>query len=161
MRGARLALNPALVPALLFALAAFAHPAPNSIVRLDFRAADVRAEYWIPVSELGYARAADPAGELPAYLLRHVSAESPAGLRWRVAVGAVRETTYLDHPYLVADLILSPPAGSSARAFTLVDDAVTHEVRNHVVYVVARRGEAAEVLGALQYPERRLGIAAP
>jgi hypothetical protein len=42
----------------------------------------------------------------------------------------------------------------------VVDDPVTHEVRNHVVYVGAKRGEQAERLGALQYPARRLTVAA-
>ncbi|HTU66626.1 MAG TPA: hypothetical protein VMF52_11795 [Steroidobacteraceae bacterium] len=156
MRAARLALL-----ALAWVGAAFAHPAPSSIVRLDFRADGVRAEYWLPVSELEYARAADPGGALPAYLLRHVAAQTPAGAAWRIDVGAVRETKYLDHPYLVADLVLTPPPGASPREFLLLDDAVTHEVRNHVVYVAARRGEESAVLGVLQYPARRLRIAAP
>jgi hypothetical protein len=147
--------------AALAATAAFAHPAPNSILRLDFGAGGVQAEYWVPVSELAYARAADPAGgEVAAYLLRHVAAESEAGTRWTVAVRGVRETTYLDHPYLVAELTLAPPAGSAAESFVLIDDAVTHEVRNHVVYVVKRRGGENDLVGALQYPARRLLVAA-
>jgi hypothetical protein len=147
--------------AALAAAVAFAHPAPSSIVRLEFRADAVHAEYWVPVSELDYARAADAVGdEFPAYLLRHVAAETEGGAPWRVAVNAVRETTYLDHAYLVAELTLAPPAGASVRQFVLVDDAVTHEVRNHVVYVVARRGGDADLVGALQYPARRLAIAA-
>jgi len=46
-------------------------------------------------------------------------------------------------------------------AFVLVDDTVTHEVRNHRVYVVARRGAGSELLGILQYPARRLEVAIP
>jgi hypothetical protein len=141
--------------------AALAHPAPNSIVRLDFRADGVRAEYWIPVSELEFARAADPGGGFPAYLLRHLAAETPDGARWRVSVESVREATYLELPYLVAQLSLAPPAGAAAGDFVLVDDAVTHEVRNHVVYVVAQRGAESGLLGAMQYPARRLEIVAP
>ncbi len=145
----------------LAAAAVFAHPAPNSILRLDFRAGGVHAEYWVPVSELAYARAADPGGgEFPAYLLRHVAAESEAGARWSVAVGGMREATYLDHPYLVAELTLAPPAGSPTGSFVLIDDAVTHEVRNHMVYVVTRRGSGNDLVGALQYPARRLNVAA-
>jgi hypothetical protein len=141
--------------------AALAHPAPNSIVRLEFHADAVRAEYWIPVSELEYARAADPAGGFPAYLLRHVAAETPGGARWRMSVESVRETTYLEHLYLVAQIELTPPAGAAADDFVLVDDAVTHEVRNHLVYVVSQRGAESGLLGALQYPARRLEIIAP
>jgi hypothetical protein len=142
--------------------AAAAHPAPNSTLRLEFRAAAIHAEYWIPVSELDLARAAEgaPGEGLADYLLRHLAAESPDGARWRVAIDGVRESSYVDHAYLVVDLRLLPPAGTNARAFVLVDDTVTHEVRNHRVFVVARRGAASDLLGTLQYPARRLEIAA-
>jgi hypothetical protein len=145
----------------LLATAAGAHPAPNSLLKLDFRAAGVHAEYWVPVSELAYARAADPrGGQFADYLLRHVGAESTAGVPWRVSVGGVREATYANHPYLVADLDLLPPPGVSPRVFVLLDDAVTHEVRNHVVFVMARREAGSELLGLIQYPTRRLEVAA-
>ena len=146
----------------LFSAGAVTHPAPNSMLKLDFGASGVRAEYWVPVSELAYARAADPrGGGFADYLLRHVAAESPGGAPWRVSVAGVREATYAEHAYLVADLSLLPPAGVSPRAFVLLDDAVTHEVRNHVVYVVARRDAGSALLGLLQYPTRRLEVAAP
>lgn len=143
----------------LIAPAAFAHPAPNSVLRLEFLAERVQAEYWMPVSELEYARAADPAGrEFTAYLLRHVAAETESGAPWRVAVQSVREADYLGHRYRVAQLTLEPPAGTPVDSFVLVDDAVTHEVRNHVVYVVTRRGVENALVGALQYPARRLVV---
>ena len=154
--------RPALTALLgLFGTVVGAHPAPNSQLRLEFKADIVLAEYWVPASELAYARAADPAGGFPAYLLRHVAAETQDGSPWQVVIGTVRESTYMDHDYLVAELRLAPPAGVPARDFVLVDDAVTHEVRNHVVFVTARHGEGAELLGALQYPARRLRITAP
>jgi hypothetical protein len=136
---------------------AFAHPVPNSVVKLEFQADRVAAEYWVPVSELEYARAADPAGRgFTDYLLRHVAAESQDGAAWRVAVQSVREADYLGHAYLVAGLTLEPPAGTPVSSFVLLDDVVTHEVRNHVVYVVTRRGLENALVGALQYPARRL-----
>jgi hypothetical protein len=145
----------------LLAGAAYAHPAPNSTLRLEFRAEAVHAEYWVPVSELAFARAADPAGEgFPAYLLRHFAVETPDGKAWRVSVERVREADYLEHAFVVAEIRLIPPAGATSSEFVLVDDTVTHEVRNHVLYVVARLGERAEILGALQYPAKRLAIAA-
>ena len=143
-----------------FAGTAAGHPAPSSIVRLEFRGAAVHAECWVPVSELDYARAADPDGDFADYLLRHMAAETHRGARWRMAVESVRDTTYLGHPYRVAALSLAPPTGELAAAFVPVDDAVTHEVRNHVVYVVTQRGADSVVVGALQYPARRLDVAA-
>lgn len=146
----------------LLATAAGAHPAPNSMLRLDFRATHVHAEYWIPASELVPARAADPHGSsLADYLLRHLAAESPDGASWQVRIDGVREASYADHPYFVAEVSLVPPAGTTSRAFVIVDDAVTHEVRNHRVYVVARRDAGSDLIGILQYPARRLEVALP
>ncbi len=74
-------------------------------------------------------------------------------------VDGVRETSYVDHAYFVADVRLVPPAGASTRAFVIVDDAVTHEVRNHRVFVVTRRDAGSDLIGILQYPARRLEVA--
>ena len=141
---------------------ALAHSAPNSFVKLDFLAQSVRAEVLVPESELAYATAAERASEpFAAYLLRHLSAETPQGAAWKVEVRSLSNTTYLEHAYLSAQVEFTPPAGASARAFVLVDDAVTHEVRNHVVIVLARGAANPELLGALQYPARRLAIQQP
>ena len=140
---------------------ALAHSAPNSMVKLDFLAHSVRAEVLVPESELASATAAGLAEPFAAYLLRHLSAETAQGLAWKTEVRSVRSTSYFDHPYLSAEVEFTPPAGASAHSFVLVDDAVTHEVRNHVVIVLARGAANPEVLGALQYPARRLTVARP
>lgn len=138
---------------------AFAHSAPNSRVFLSFHEGSVHAEVLVPESELAFATAAERASEpFASYLSRHLSAETPQGTAWKVEVGPVSNTTYLDHAYLSAHVTFTPPPGASARAFVLVDDAVTHEVRNHVVIVLARGTANPEVLGALQYPARSLAI---
>jgi hypothetical protein len=145
-----------------FIAPARAHPAPNSIVSLRFLANSVDAELLVPASELAIARATGAAGEispvaLADYLLRHFGAETPGGQPWKMEIENVRATTYLDHDYLRVQLELVPPRGADTREFVLVSDMVTHEVRNHVVYVVAD----AELIGALQYPARRLDIQRP
>ncbi len=147
---------------LLTAAGAHAHPAPNSVVQFDFLDRSVVAELLLPASELAYV--IDARHSLPDYLRAHVAAETPEGAAWRIALRSVRETTYLEHPYLLVTLELTPPSGSSARHFVFVDDAVTHEVRNHVVVVVSRSDatqSAPEFLGALQYPARRLTVQRP
>ena len=145
---------------LAFAGAAPAHRAPNSVVRIDFAADRVRAEVMVPRSELEHAmtgpRDAEAFGD---YLLRHLGAEAPDGARWEVRVNSVREARYVDHDYLLAELELVPPRGAAPARFVLVDDAVTHEVRNHVVWVVSRQDEA--LIGSLQYPQTRLTIEPP
>jgi len=141
---------------------ALAHGAPHSLVKLDFLAHSVRAEVLVPESELAFAAAAESASEpFAAYLPRHLSAETPQGVAWTMEVRSVSNTNYLDHAYLSAQVEFTPPPGASARAFVLVDDAVTHEVRNHVVVVLARGTGNPAVLGALQYPARRLSIQQP
>jgi hypothetical protein len=148
---------------------AWAHSAPNSVVSLDFAAHTVHAELFVPVSELAYATAAERDGDdFPAYLLRHVSAHTPAGAAWTVDVRGVHRASTDGHDYWVAALELTPPHGASARDLVLVDDAVTHEVRNHVVTVLARSDAAAptglagsRLLGVLQYPARSLAIHRP
>ena len=113
---------------------------------------------------LAWAMAGAPsAAALPDYLLRHVGATTPGGVAWTVKVSAVRAMTYLEQPYFTAAVEFLPPAGASARDFILVHDAVTHEVRNHVVIVVAEHdsaqaGATPQVIGALQYPARTLAI---
>ncbi len=97
--------------------------------------------------------------EFTAYLLRHIAVETPEGAPWRIQVRGVRDASYLEHDYLLAELELIPPPGVSPQRFVLVDDAVTHEVRNHVVWVVSRQGDG--LLGALQYPARRLTVERP
>ena len=150
------------LPALLlsaFSGFALAHSAPNSLVILDFAPHSVHAQMLVPESELAFATAADANSQpLAAYFLRHVGAETADGVRWRVEVRSVRSTTYFEHSYLLAEIELTPPAGVSPHGFVLIDDAVTHEVRNHVITVHARGTVQSEFLGALQYPARRLAI---
>ena len=141
---------------------ALAHNAPNSRVLLRFLAHSVQAEVLVPESELAFATAAERASEpFASYLLRHLSAETPQGTAWKVEVSSVSSITYLEHAYLSAQVEFKPPPGASASAFVLVDDAVTHEVRNHVVLVLARGSSNPQLLGALQYPGRRLAVQRP
>jgi hypothetical protein len=141
----------------LLAAAALAHRAPNSVVKLEFAPDHVSAEVMVPRSELAYAL---PGSEGPSafsgYLSRHLGAETAAGAPWRVEILGVRDSTYVDHEYVVAQLTLIPPPGASPRSFVLITDSVTHEVRNHVVWVVDTGSN--ELLGSLQYPARRLAI---
>jgi hypothetical protein len=146
----------------LLASVALGHPAPNSTLRLDFRASEVRAEYWLPVTELAHARASDPGKDpgnsLSAYLLGRLSVATPGGSPWRILVNGIREDRYLEHDYLVAELRMVPPAGEPPQHFVLTDDVITHEVRNHRLFVVANRPGGNRLAGTLQYPARRLEV---
>jgi hypothetical protein len=147
--------------ALLLAAAsglALAHRAPNSFVRLDLSSQTVRAQVMVPESELAFAMPGAQGPEAFAnYLLRHLAVETPQGVQWTPAIRNVRSELYFDHVYMVSELEFTPPADAPSQEFVLVDDAVTHEVRNHVV-VVTRDGAKNPVLGALQYPASRLAV---
>jgi hypothetical protein len=158
----------------LIAIRATAHPAPNSVINLDFGRNAVRAELLIPTSELRYALAAegierssiaayDPA--VAAYLSRHVALLAPAGVRWHGAAVSRHLQALAGHEYLVAALDFTPPAGSTTRRFVFQADPVTHEVRNHYLMVIARSdylgglvGDQPELIGFLQYPSRELEV---
>jgi hypothetical protein len=144
----------------LFAAAALAHRAPNSVVKLEFATDHVVSEVMVPRSELAHALPANEGqAALTRYLLQHVGAETTAGTPWRVEILGVRDSTYVDHEYMLAELNLIPPRGASPRSFVLITDSVTHEVRNHIVWVVDTGSN--ELLGSLQYPERRLRVDRP
>lgn len=150
--------------ALMASALAWAHPAPSSSLRLEVLGDTVRAEYWLPVSELGFARAQEPKLELPDYLLRRMSAATLAGVAWTITVKDIRHDSYLEHDFLVAELLLAPPAGQPMERFVLTDDVITHEVRNHRLFVVWNRPAGARpagstLIGTLQYPDRRLEVA--
>jgi len=164
----------ALVLLALFAVRATAHPAPNSVINLDFGRDAVRAELLIPTSELRYALAAegierssiaadDPA--IAAYLSRHVALVAPIGGRWHDTVRSSELQALAGHQYLVTELEFTPPARATTRQFVFRADPVTHEVRNHYLMVIARSdylgglvGDQPELIGFLQYPGRELEV---
>ena len=119
----------------LFAIRATAHPAPNSVINLDFGDSSVHAELLLPTSELRYALAAEgierssiAAGEpaISDYLVRHVAVATPAGRRWHSAVRSGHLQEFGGHEYLVAALDFTPPASSTTRQFIFRADPVTH-----------------------------------
>ena len=141
-----------------------AHPAPSSSIDLELGPRAVHAELLLPTSELAYA-VAPPLDEdaVARYLPRHVSVETPDGAPWTIAVSNVHATDIDGHAYFSAAIDLTPPAGAPVRSLVLVDDAIMHEVRNHVLVVRARNIDAhasvePEIVGFLQYPMTRLPI---
>jgi len=118
----------------VLAAGAGAHPAPNSRLELTFGNGEVRAEYWVPVSELAYARTADPRGGFADYLLRHLAAESPGGAPWRVRVAAVRQEGDPDLQSLEAATELRPQA---AEVHLVLDHEVQHLGRHFIADIDA------------------------
>lgn len=129
--------------------AALAHNAPTSAVMLDFHRDGVAAELTLPLSELELSfkqpLLADPAGALTAnevalkaYVTEHINPESEDGKRWNVSVQALSLQTNQQPFDLVAQVWMTPPAGSSARKFNFNYSVITHEVMSHNAYVSVR-----------------------
>ncbi|WP_375757278.1 HupE/UreJ family protein [Corallococcus exercitus] len=161
---------------LLVGVSAHAHLVKNTAVLLDVGERAVQAEVQLPMDQLALALtksfSAAPAdvlrehaAALPAYLREHFGATAPDGRPFDVEVGDVGVRRVDDGDCLVAHVTLRAPPGASARAFTLNDTLILHEVMNHRALVSVRRdfhtglfGEGQEMVGAVsaQTPSLRI-----
>ena len=134
---------------LLTAQSAGAHSAPGSAVMLDFHADRVDAELRLPLSELELSfrepLLAEPATivarfqeKLAAYIRQHITLRSPDDRVWTIALGEMHVALDEEPLDLVVQLEMRPPAGASTRRFTFNDDAIVHEVINHITFVAVR-----------------------
>ncbi|MHC3471588.1 HupE/UreJ family protein [Streptomyces sp. 7R007] len=150
------------VPAalLLGASPAAAHPMPHSVVRLDVYQHSVAARLELPVDEFTRASGISPgttvtpaqAGAVRAYLTRHIRPTTTGGEAWRVSVGALslsrtRQTSTGPYRELVAEAVLTPPAGADVRHFTFAYDVIVHQVVTHTALVSVRQDWAAGQVG--------------
>jgi hypothetical protein len=150
------------VPAalLLGAPPASAHPMPHSVVLLGVHDTSVTATLELPVADLTTASGIDvTAGTLPAtairsYLTAHLRPTATDGRPWTVTVGDVslsqaEQTSTGPYRELIADAVLTPPAGTSVRSFTLGYDVIVHRVVTHTALVSVRHdwagGHAGEI----------------
>jgi hypothetical protein len=156
--------------------AASGHAMPNSMISVAFEAQSAQIEATIPWAELAYALPpalkhppgrADGAAtaQLAAYALGHIGAATTDGRPWRLRIDALKVLPSADHSDLWFRLVATPPPGVSAESFILHDDAVTHVVMSHVIFVFVRRpsagGEDAadpSLVGVLQNPTFDLAV---
>lgn len=145
---------------------AAAHPMPESRLWIDTAPRGVVLTLQLPLNrlELAYGQPLSAAPRqvlekhaegLSRYLLQHVGARSGAAgwqaLRPRLTVtGSDAASGELE-----AVLDLRAPAGADPRVFTLLYDAVTHEVRTHRGLAYLRNDWAAGHVGE---PPRLLGV---
>jgi len=172
------------VPAalLLGAPPAAAHPMPHSVVLLDVHETSVAARLELPVDELRTASGIDlrtagtadiPADAVRAYLTAHIRPTTVEGRQWTVRIGALtlsRAEQTATGPYreLVAQAVLTPPAGGDVRRFTFGYDAVIHQVVTHIALVSVRQdwetgrldegGDGAEQVGTIRIDTRTMTI---
>lgn len=141
-----------LLAGLASAVAVMAHQQPTTFVMMEAQAEGVAMSLHVPLSELELAFGHDvnryPAGpaltgwdeDFRRYLLAHIQPYTSTGARWTIEV---REMRLADAgqpqsgPFreVFASLWLTPPAGASARSFTLRYDLILHQVVTHKAMV--------------------------
>lgn len=149
----RLASLIVLLVALLAPRAVLAHAAPRSVVLLDLRESDVAAELRLPVPELeaalGHSLAANGVlseaekATLQSLISGQFQAFSPDHGVWRTELRALTYAVEEPAPVIVARVRLVPPAGHSARIFTLENEVIARAVRNHASWILLRSDSAS------------------
>lgn len=149
--------------ALLFgASPAAAHPMPHSVVLLDVHETSVAAQLELPVGELRRASGIDlstvstaamPADAVRTYLSAHIRPTTVEGEPWSVRIGALtlsqsEQTATGPYRELVAEAVLTPPAGGDVRRFTFGYDVIIHQVVTHIALVSVRQDWVAGRVGA-------------
>ncbi|MEU5888925.1 HupE/UreJ family protein [Streptomyces sp. NPDC047461] len=145
------------VPAalLLGASPAAAHPMPHSVVELDVYQASVSARLELPADDFSRASGIDlsdttqatlskQAEAIRTYLGRHIDPTGTGGKAWQVNVGdlslsSTEQTSTGPYRELVAEAVLTPPAGTDVRHFTFDYDVIVHQVITHTVLVTVHQ----------------------
>ena len=128
-----------------------AHPMPHSVIALHVSEDHATARIELPLTDLRLAMGADPVDEAETlsdaaarqvsdYVAEHLRIATPDGSAWTTAVHAVEVTAAeqtFTGPYreVIAQAVLTPPAGASVRQFTLAYDAIVHQVVTHRILV--------------------------
>ncbi|WP_051809522.1 HupE/UreJ family protein [Actinoplanes subtropicus] len=172
------------VPAALLSGAppAAAHPMPHSVVLLDVHETAVAAHLELPVDELRRASGIDlrtiaatdiPADALRTYLTAHIRPTTTNGQPWTVTIGDLslsqnQQTATGPYQELLAQAVLTPPAGADVRNFTFGYDVIIHQVVTHIALVSVRQdwaagrigegGDSAEQVGTIRIDTRTMTV---
>jgi hypothetical protein len=149
------------VPAALLtgASPAAAHPMPHSVVELDVHENSVSARLELPTDDFSRASGIDlsnatrttlsqRAKAVRTYLGKHIHPATTQGAAWQVSIGGLslgstEQTSTGPYRELVAEAVLTPPAGADVRHFTFAYDVIVHQVITHTVLVTIRQDWAA------------------
>lgn len=129
---------------LLAATPAAAHLTPNSEINLDMGARDIRADIIVPQGEYAVAtgnpvdNSAASRATARRYLGHHFTVTGPDGRPWTVAIQSIEFVQIAGPPDLHAVATLTPPAGASARQFTIRWTAVVSELPSHSALFILR-----------------------
>jgi hypothetical protein len=130
-----------------------AHSMYQSAVLLDISDDVIKAELQLPIDRLSIsfrqtvdqAHLPAAAAELGRYLQSHVHPATADGKAFAVRVEQVYIKTVENAPYLVAQLVLTPPGRQTPDRFKLNYDVIAHEIVTHVVLVSIRRDPKSNI----------------
>lgn len=138
------------------------HPMPESRVLIDTRPDGVVLTLQLPLNRLEFAYG-EPLADTPSdvmarhgeslarYLLQHVGARS-GNVGWQALKPQLTVVGQDSAAELQAVVVLRAPPGADPRRFTLLYDAITHEVRTHRGLVYLRKDwEAGHVAEPMQW----------
>ncbi|MGY1501127.1 HupE/UreJ family protein [Streptomyces sp. QTS52] len=174
------------VPAALLtgASPAAAHPMPHSVVELDVYRTSVNARLELPVDDFSRASGIDlssatettlaqRAKAVRTYLAGHIHPVTTQGRAWEVGIGGLslsstEQTSTGPYRELVAEAVLTPPAGTDVRHFTFAYDVIVHQVVTHTVLVTVRQdwssgqvdGEGTTQVGTIRIDTRTMTVQA-
>ncbi len=131
-----------------------AHQSPTTLVFLDVSPEQTTMELQMPLGELESAFGHEVSKnketlverlrpQLSEYLLAHIYPTAADGQPWSVAVttmkvGEAEQTQSGPYQEITVSLVLTPPVGADARAFTLNYDVIMHQVVTHSALVAVR-----------------------
>ncbi|WP_419702874.1 HupE/UreJ family protein [Promicromonospora sp. NFX87] len=164
---------------LLSVAPAAAHVVPATTIELDVHESDITATVTMPAADLATASGialpdgtfgASTSAQVNAYLRQHVALTSD-GEPWTVEVDDLAATRTEQwgtgaFPSVTAELTLVPPSADRMRAFTLVYDAIIHQVITSDIFVTlhsdwsAGQVESVRDLGTITL-DTRTGEVAP
>ncbi|MFD9429898.1 HupE/UreJ family protein [Streptomyces sp. NPDC060002] len=174
------------VPAALLAGAspAAAHPMPHSVVELDVHQTSVNTRLELPTDDFSRASGIDlsnatrttlsqQAKAVRTYLGKHIHPVTTQGRAWQVSIGSLslsstEQTSTGPYRELVAEAVLTPPAGTDVRRFTFDYDVIVHQVITHTVLVTVRQdwaagqvdGEGTTQVGTIRIDTRTMTVPA-
>jgi HupE / UreJ protein len=138
----------------IFSNETIAHPSPNSAVLLTVHSNRIDVELQLPISELQLIFGQDFIGnpnqiipkfntQLRAYILQHFHPTSIDNRAWEVSIKdlSIQSSQQLDDKFyqdVSVHLQITPPTGTSTRAFNLNYDVIIHQVVTHSIIVSIR-----------------------
>jgi hypothetical protein len=135
---------------ILLSKESIAHPMPNTLVNLSVQKTQIEMILKIPLSDFYIAFGEHNNGfiemtedKLQAYFQKHIKIQSADSTYWQqqfnhYEVLETQDSIVGKYEELLVKLILTPSVLNNLRAFTLIYDAIIHQIPNHEALVFLR-----------------------